>query len=411
MTSDKFDIEYNKWLQQVEVGEGDSVWNEIQDELDLIETWDNISAHLDVVTPQKGRTIFMSYIKPLAAAAAIILLMLLPIKYLTDETITPPIFSEQQSAESKVNKLTPDRTIPATQRKEEAPHITEISTPLFASSNKVTSTFTAENRPIEFSETKDTNDSFLNKDSEAITLNRILARSFNTSLLLASNDATILEIAETQNPIYTETTKSSGFHFRVLEVGLVYGYKNTWLLNHETFNGLNPTKLGNTLPTFHQDIGASSTLEFNKRHQIGVEFLWKSETGQNYKQYINASFVDKSINLKYSKLQTFYYWNSKKFRGQAILGGYIARLSMAEELQEKARFSVDNRYTNLDYGLVAGYQYSISLSNAIIIKPSVRVTYNLMNIFKGDDIMPSHFKKTKNLAASFNVSLSYRFFK
>ena len=59
MTSDKFDIDYNKWLRQVEVGEDDSVWNEIQDELDLIETWDNISAHLDVVAPQKSRTVFM----------------------------------------------------------------------------------------------------------------------------------------------------------------------------------------------------------------------------------------------------------------------------------------------------------------------------------------------------------------
>ena len=410
MTSDKFDIDYNKWLRQVEVGEDDSVWNEIQDELDLIETWDNISAHLDVVAPQKGRTVFMKYAKILAAAAAVIVLMLLPIKYLIDEDIKPTTISEQRTVKKEENELKQDVLSTPKVDKSNA-HTTEKNAPPTLNSSKSTSTYIAENSMTEFIETKDVDDDVIDTVNKIVIVNKITSLPFNSNLLLASNNAILPEITKTQNPINSDPSKSSGFHFRVLEVGLVYGYKNTWLLNHETFNGLNPTKLGNTLPTFHQDIGASSTFEFNNRHQLGVEFLWKSETGQNYKQYINASFVDKSINLKYSKLQTFYYWNSKKFRGQAILGGYIARLSMAEELQEKARFSVDNKYTNLDYGLVAGYQYSIALSNAIVIKPSVRVTYNLMNIFKGDDIMPSHFKKTKNLAASFNVSLSYRFFK
>lgn len=410
MTSDKFDIDYNKWLRQVEVGEDDSVWNEIQDELDLIETWDNISAHLDVVAPQKGRTVFMKYAKILAAAAAVIVLMLLPIKYLIDEDIKPTTISEQRTVKKEENELKQDVLSTPKVDKSDAP-ATEKNAPPTLNSSKSTSTYIAENSMTEFIETKDVDDDVIDTVNKIVIVNKITPLPFNSNLLLASNNAILPEITKTQNPINSDPSKSSGFHFRVLEVGLVYGYKNTWLLNHETFNGLNPTKLGNTLPTFHQDIGASSTFEFNNRHQLGVEFLWKSETGQNYKQYINASFVDKSINLKYSKLQTFYYWNSKKFRGQAILGGYIARLSMAEELQEKARFSVDNKYTNLDYGLVAGYQYSIALSNAIVIKPSVRVTYNLMNIFKGDDIMPSHFKKTKNLAASFNVSLSYRFFK
>lgn len=411
MTSGKFDIEYNKWLKQVEVDESDSVWEEVQYELDFIETWDNISSQLDEVKPQKSRIVAMRYLKPLAAAAAIVLLMLLPVKYLTDEVVQTTIISEQYNEASNTEKLEPNETalIKEEGKGVDKSHNMENGIPPVNRSTANVSTFNSENGFIALIESSDSENKTLG--NEEIMFDRIQTRPFDSSHLLASNDAALPDFTKKQTSNDSEPNKSSRFTFRVVEVGLVYGYKNTWLLNHETFNGLNPTKLGNTLPTFHQDIGSSSTLEFNNRHQVGLEFLWKSETGQNYQQYINASFVDKNINLNYLKFQAFYYWNSRKIPGHAILGGYIARLDMAEEQLEKTRFNIDDNYTNLDYGLLAGYQFNFALSNRVIIKPSVRVTYNLINIFSGDDIMPSHFKKTKNLAASFNVSLSYRLFK
>jgi hypothetical protein len=114
-------------------------------------------------------------------------------------------------------------------------------------------------------------------------------------MVLTGRDAIITKSTEPQVSIISEPIESSGLSFRVAEVGLVYGYKNTWLLNHETFNGLNPGKLGTTLPTFNQDIGVASSLILNNRHLFGLEFLLKSGTGQNYQQYINASYVDRSI--------------------------------------------------------------------------------------------------------------------
>ncbi|MDD2197571.1 MAG: hypothetical protein PHE03_13840 [Bacteroidales bacterium] len=411
MTSGKFDIEYNKWLKQVDVDASDSVWNEIQDELDFIETWDNISSQLDVVKPQKGRIIAMKYLKPFAAVAAVILLMLLPVKYLTDQVIQPIIISEQHKEESKIEELILDETTPIKKRQEGIAklHAAEVDIPTANTHHKNTLSASSENRLAELVEIEDAEDTAL--ANERIAFDRLQTRPFAYNDFLATNDVVLPKKQVKKTHTYSEPKKSSDFTFRVVEIGLVYGYKNTWLLNHETFNGLDPKRLGNTLPTFHQDIGASSTLEFNNRHQVGLEFLWKSETGQNYQQYINASFVDKNINLNYLKFQAFYYWNSRKIPGHAILGGYIARLDMAEEQLEKTRFNIDDNYTNLDYGLLAGYQFNFALSNRVIIKPSVRVTYNLINIFSGDDIMPSHFKKTKNLAASFNVSLSYRLFK
>ena len=411
MTRSKFDIEFNKWLQQVNVEEDDAVWNEIQDELDFIETWDNISAKLDEVKPQKGRIIPMRYLKVIAAAAAIILIMFLPVRYFIEQANHPTPISELNNEAEEKEKLTSDEPTTSTtledkveidQRTDrEAPPADNVYKKLLASLSDKEST------PI--IESKDSEDTVFSKEEPA--LHKMSKLSFDENNLLASSDATLSHSIETEFNATTKPREASVFSLRISGVGLMYGYKNTWLLNYETRNGLNPKKLGNALPTFHQDIGVSSTLELNNRHLFGLEFLWKSETGQNYQQYINASFVEKDINLDYLKLQAFYFWENEKIPGQVIFGGYIARLTMAEEWHDKTRFIVNDSYSNLDYGLLAGYQFNIALKNRIIIKPGLRLSYNLVNIFEGNDITPSHFKRTKNLSASFNISLSYRFYK
>lgn len=410
MTNDNFDIEYNKWLRQVEVSEESAVWERIEDELDFMETWDNISAQLDEVAPQKERVVFMRYVKILSVAAAIVLLMLLPVKYLLNEDVQSIMFPEQlveigedSRSGSKIEVL------PQTDITKINDRQTDVSPTVVL--NKPTSAYATDDSTREIERTEELSAIPLVRISEPGSVEMVSSLSFDSNLYLASNHIVVPEFFQAPIPINSEPEKSSGFYFRVLDVGLVYGYKNTWLLNYETYNGFNPTKLGNTLPTFHQDIGASSTFQFNHKYKVGVEFLWRSEVGQNYQQYINASFIDRSVNLTYSKLQAFYHWNGKNLRGEAVFGGYLARLSMAEEIHEETRFIVDNNYTNMDYGLVAGYQYSIALGNAIVLKPGVRVNFNLINIFKGDDMMPSRFKRTNNLAASFNISLSYRFFR
>lgn len=412
MTKDNFDIEYNKWLRQVEVSEESAVWERIEDELDFMETWDNISGHLDAVAPQKERIVPMRFVKILSAVAAVLLLLLLPVKHLLNEDIHP-IVSSEQLVEMGEEKPSGSETVILSQTDKTEIGDSEREEPVDLTISILTLAYTIDidDNTKEIEGAVDFNTIVIDEISEIDAVEKISSLPFNSNLYLASNHIVVPEFFQTPIPINSEPEKSSGFHFRVLDVGLVYGYKNTWLLNYETYNGFNPTKLGNTLPTFHQDIGASSTFQFNNKYKVGVEFLWRSEVGQNYQQYINASFIDRSINLTYSKLQAFYHWNGKKFRGEAVFGGYLARLSMAEEIHEETRFIVDNNYTNMDYGLVAGYQYSIALGNAIVLKPGVRVNFNLINIFKGDDMMPSRFKRTNNLAASFNISLSYRFFR
>ena len=415
MTKSRFDIEYNKWLQQVNAEEEDSVWNEIQDELDFIETWDNISVKLDEVMPQKDRVVPIKYLKVLAAVAAIVLIMFLPVRSLIEKANSPAVISDLSTVTEEKEELTPDEPDPLTAPMEEMEAVqkTVKEIPPANISNKELPSSLSGNELVSINSFKEDEAAILSKGKLALHSIKDLFSDTDTDtdIIITSIGAILTNSIETEVNNISEPIESSGISFRVAEVGLVYGYKNTWLLNHETLNGLNPKKLGTTLPTFHQDIGVSSSFELNNRHMFGLEFLWKSETGQNYQQYINASFVDRNIKLDYIKLQAFYFRENNKLPGQAIVGGYFARLKMAEEQQSITRFNVKDSYNDLDYGLLAGYQLSFALKNKIIFNPGIRVSYDLGNIFKGDDIIPSHFKKTRNLAASFNLSLSYRFSK
>ena len=54
MSKSRFDTEYLKWLQQLDVEEDDAVWEEIQNELDFIETG-IIYPRIDRINPQSER--------------------------------------------------------------------------------------------------------------------------------------------------------------------------------------------------------------------------------------------------------------------------------------------------------------------------------------------------------------------
>lgn len=409
MNKNRFDIEYKQWLQQLDVGDENAIWNEIQDELDFVETWENISGQLDKVKPARAKVIPMRFLKFTAAAAAVILLLFLPVKYFFEQVIRPEVVAEQINEGDQQVTIQPEETTPV-KTEQTNKNSTGIAETLVPHVNRSSGTFLIGASKTDQAALTGINDS---EDSGLITKKIIFERipmySFNLDHLLASEDALLPNATAGQNLSFSGSRELIGSVFRVVELGLVYGYKNTWLLNHETFNGLDPDRLGITRLTFHQEIGASSTLELYNRHLVGLEFLWKSETGQNYQQYIDASFVERNIELDYRKFQVFYIYPPARFPGQLLFGGYAAKLNLAQEKQGEAVIRVDDVYRKMDYGLIAGYQLNVSLSNNLFIHPGLRLNYNLLNIFEGDDVSPGRFKKTRNFSASFIVNLSYRF--
>lgn len=409
MKRNKLDIDYSQWVRELEVTKNDSVWEEIQDELDFIESWDKISAKLDEIKPLPNKPVSMKYRKTLIAAAAMILIILIPFRLLNEQANQLNISSELNNETVNKKVLTDSKPKFVTNEKEKPetiqPAATEI--PPAKDPHRIQQSKLSNKQSITTIESKDAEDTVFSM--EEFSMHEMQNLPLSTNIFSARTNDIPINTIEPQLNNNSKPVESSNFSFKIAEVGLVYAYKNTWLLNYETRNGLNPEKLSQTLPTFHQDIGLSTTLAFNNQHLFGLEFFLKSKTGQNYQQYINASFVERNINLDYLKLQGFYIRNFQKVPGEVIFGGYFASLTMAEEQREKIKINMNNNYNNHNFGLLAGYQFNIAFENNITVKPSLRLNYNLNNIFKGDDLTPGYLKNTKSFAASFNLSLSYRF--
>ena len=413
MSINKFNIEYLKWLQQLDVEEDDSVWEEIQNELDFIETWDYISRELDKINPPVRKLVIKPYIKIAAAAAAAILLILVSVNYFREQINQPLIHTKiTKSGEKLIEKeisTTPEinkEKLTLTEDLVQKEILTSVpatpATPATISGQKSSGYF-SEVKSVAFSENKDNFERF-----EEYGITEIQNQQFRIKDLFVSDPGDLsLKPITHDLPVAKSGRKSEPF-LHLADVGVFYSYKNTWLLNYETKNGLNPKKLGNTLLTFHQDIGILSTIAIKDQHFIGLEFLWRSGTGQKYQQYINASYVDRSIKLDYLKLQAYYIWDHRSIPGQIIIGGYTAKLNMAEDTQGEVTFNVSDKYRNSDYGLLLGYQFDLPLNNRISISPGFRVNCDFINIYEENGWAFNPFKKTNNLAACINISISYR---
>ncbi|HQG77759.1 MAG TPA: hypothetical protein PLS58_09730 [Bacteroidales bacterium] len=421
-----FDREYLEWLQQLDADDGDSVWEAIENELDLIETWSRIDMELNRVLPQRKKIIPLEFLKVAGVAAAILLMISVPLLFVLNKgkisrTPVEQVISEATSPDSVPdNPAAPvqaeaDRDIAspgATNNSDLLPYTAEIGPdPGEFQKNYLPGSYhegvtpSRETSLMETPADTKSGDHPGKKDEPAI--------SFITGIRADIVRPAVKGNVNTPGLIVPaiETTGATGISparfIRILDAGLVYSYKNSWLLNYETWNCLNPTKLGNIMPTFRHDIGITSAVAFKEKHHFGLEFFWLSGAGQNYKQYIEASFVDRKIVLNYFKLQAFYLWNHQKIPGSTIFGGYYARLGMAEEIQGGQKFRVTDDYRDHDYGLVLGHQLNIPLVNSIVITPGIRINYNLMNIFEGHPGAVNIFKSTNNFSAGLNLAVSY----
>lgn len=412
MKKSKFDIEYKNWLSQVDEPADDSLWDEIETELDFVESWENISDELDSRLEEKRVKPLYLYWKEAIAVAAMILLIISPVKIINEYIQTPG--NNIDDVVAQFEKETVDK-MANTVDSEFADNNDDVNLP---ASNVVAAKTEEENL---FNREKETelaqnnfDNSFVNSQNEGIS-EELGMLDLNMDYLI-SDDLPVIASLNNQDKNLDDTfsglflDEESRPFLSIVDLGFVYGYKNTWLLNYETRNGLDPTKLGNTVLTFHYDIGASSTWAINGKPALGIEFLWRSETGQKYQQYINASFIDREINLRYMKLQSYYIYDYKNIPGQSLIGGYVARLDLGEETQGDLSFNVNQNYSDFDYGVFLGYEINIPVYNKLIITPGLRVSYNLVNIFEGDDNIPAYLKNTKNLTAGFNLAVSYRIF-
>lgn len=197
---------------------------------------------------------------------------------------------------------------------------------------------------------------------------------------------------------------------RLQRLGVVSAYNNTWMLNHETFSGLQPSTLTSTTFTYGSSAGLNAGFLLKGKHKIGAELYLSSHSGQGYRQYIEARYQSRSIRLDYYKFQLYYQLPVFSGKGDILAGAYASYLKKGrEEIAGEAR-TIGRFYRDIDYGLMAGYQFNIPVNNRLLLQPGIRLNYGLPNIFKGNELIPENFLRTHNAAAGLYLGVSYRLY-
>lgn len=394
---------YKNRIEANDIAPPEQIWENIQDELDVSDSWNYINQHLKQYS-------FRNRIKHLSLAASILAFITLGGYWLL-KTDSGEVKSE---------------------------HLAEMTNDAKKSSNTKTDSVNAEkfiapnaenlmqNQPVkekvrELSEIK----SKYHDQSRNLTTTKIVEPN-NTEILPVSysklhetgiqfNDTTHknLRIANLyQNQADSDHQKPEKNRFTKLYVGSTGQLANTWLLNEKTYQGLEKTNLTASNASFGYNFGiyAGTNITDNIDLQADINIL--AQNNQNYNEFLNGKYIEDNLTLNYSQFALsarYYFISNKLMRGEHgfQLGGYFGYLHSAYQVVDNKYINKYNDYSKTDYGIVMNYEYVIPISNKLGFGIGVKAYYGLNNIYSGNEEIPSYLNETN--IASVNISVSFKY--
>jgi hypothetical protein len=198
--------------------------------------------------------------------------------------------------------------------------------------------------------------------------------------------------------------------------GLITVFRNTWLLNHETIDGLRPESLTTTNIIFFPDIGLSMTYSLNRTWALQGDLFLYSGTGQEYHAYIYGHYSRKEIILRYTTtaLSAKYKFSSGKDNMSRVslnlIGGcYFSFLQNAYRRINEDIEKIGSEYDKLDFGIRLGSEVELNICDNFSVAPGLFFSLGLNNISRGISNVPDFTGKTHNLSEGFHLSFYYRF--
>ncbi len=195
-------------------------------------------------------------------------------------------------------------------------------------------------------------------------------------------------------------------------IGFTGQLANTWMLNDKTFSGLKSDELTFTDPSFGSNFGLQIGAGLTHRLGLRAEMMWLNRNRQTYREYINGNFVTNDIILDYYSLKLMARFNTgSHVRPHYLLAGaYTGFMQQATQSINGVSRYVDNEYDNLDYGLILGYEYPFPLTYHLTFTTGVFAKMGLNNIFSGSDRIPWYLNRTRNASLNLSFAISYSFY-
>jgi len=418
-------------LNQEELNE---IWQEISTEMDIGEVWDYISSDLDIEMPLNSGSGMI--IKSIALVLVILMGVIPGEKSIPDsgnnqadilfetwqnEQPAELIFRNDRRNSGKENQVkkdispvfrspsdkSEDLIIPVTEIKEKTSIMQETSIPV----------------------------------SDVIVSQVISASKMSDSNLPISTDRTPIEkfnippglFSDHQENIYVPSGKdldslkindhslTSGFPLPLINrgrisVGLITLYKNTWLLNQETWDGFKSESLHSTEIVFFPDVGLNLNYSFNNNWLLQAEGYFYSNTGQEYFEYIYGHYAKKIITLRYSTIALSVKYKITGRNGylqrssiNLLAGGYLSVLHNADQTINTEIENIRSQYEKFDLGVRLGSEIELHISDHLSLAPGLIMSLGIPNIYKGDNNIPGYLRRTHNGSAGFHLTFYYHF--
>ncbi len=387
-------MELDKWYKSMVESNTEippeSVWEGIQDALDVDLVWGKVEQTL---IADKRKKLFA----PLTIAASVVLAIGLGglLYYLSGVTLT----NAELAADQHI-------VIPNDSVGNSLPYVEPVQN---VPSDDVTIPISPSVRSVNAS----THSEVENRNFEEVTISEAQSLDFKSLRMVDANLIPVraekgisLSIAQAN---VTKIEEGEAWRVKSAYIGVTGQMANTWLLSSKTISGLQPDELTATNVSFGQNFGVQLGASLTPRLSSQVEFLWISQNRQQYNEYINGKYVYNSLELDYYTLAIQSKCKFKQ-RHSIYAGGYLGLMKTAKQNVDWAVSIITNEYSNLDYGVILGYEYSIPLGNRLTFSPGAFAKVGLNNVFTGNEHMPSFLNRTQIVSLNISFALSYNVF-
>lgn len=434
MAKISFENLYRKIISGFNENPPDSVWQNIQDDLDIDEVWSQIDSQLPLAQAKTN----YSPVRQVVNYALFFLLLfvfksnsdqqLLPFTSAIDNNQATLLIEENNKKENNPKKdrdenlLAGNKNIediaatskkeleqkPSTTQKQEAEE-SKVTQNLDINNNHSNATvekvITDATEEENFESTKNDDSPFTIHDYE---LNSLNPRSANFEFILTTNLPEVLLI---DNIISNDSSEKAIPFIKLSSIGIAGNVKNSWIINNTTKASFNNEALINTEISYTNDFGVSSQFLIRTQQIIQLSYWFKATNSQDYFQYYNANYSRKEFNIAYQSLSVDFLQPLFSNENYLILGIQFAKIGSVQETLAGNFSDLSSNYSTWNYGIDLGLQKKFDLHSKLSFQPAIRLHYGLSNIFTGNEFIPREFDYTRPASISLDLKFFYHFIK
>lgn len=198
--------------------------------------------------------------------------------------------------------------------------------------------------------------------------------------------------------------------------GIVFSVQNPWLMNHYTYNSLLESSINEAVPIVGICYGVSSAYNFSNGLNINGDLFIQSRYGQAYNSYNNGTYEKERINLDYKQINLYSVKRKDRqlksknliFSNGPLLGLSLKYLYYASKTINGLKNDATKQYTKYDFGVLIGYEYSLSVKTKWMFCASLNGDFGLNNIFAGNGVEPKGFNQTRNSSLRLGIGIRYK---